>query len=79
MNEGELTTSVLTKYNEVWVDKLRYKQVKLVKMIEKGKRVMDNNIFEREHMNFFKRIEESTEYERAMPEVDKFVKLWVGI
>ena len=79
MNERELTTSVLTKHNEVWVDKLRYKQVKLVKMIEKGKRIMDNNIFERDHKNFFKRIEDSTEYERAMPEVDKFVKLWVGI
>ena len=79
MNETELTTSVLTKYKEVWIDKLRYKRVKLVKMIESGKRIMDKNIFERDHKNFFKRIEDSTEYEGAMPEMDKFVKFWVGI
>ena len=73
MHETELTTSVLTKHKEVWIDKMRYKRVKLVKMIERGKRIMDNNIFERDHKNFFKRIEDSTEYEGAMPEMDKFV------
>ena len=61
MNKTELTTSVLMKHKEVWIDKLRYKQVKLVKMIERGKRIMDNNIFERDQKNFFKRIEDSTE------------------
>ena len=79
MNDTELTTSVLTKHKEVWIDKLRYKRVKLVKMIERGKRIMDNNIFERDHKNFFKRIEDSTEHEGAMPEMDKIVKFWVGI
>ena len=73
MHETELTTSVLTKHKEVWIDKIRYKRVKLVKMIERGKRIMDNSIFERDHKNFFKRIEDSTEYEGAMPEMDKFV------
>ena len=48
-------------------------------MIERGKGIMDNNIFERDHKNFFKRIEDSMEYEGAMPEIDKFVKFWVGI
>ena len=67
MNETELTASVLTKHKEVWIDKLRYKRVKLVKMIERGKRIMDNNIFERDYKNFFKRIEDSTEHEEAMP------------
>ena len=79
MNETELTTSVLMKHKEVWIDKLRYKRVKLVKMIERGKRVMDNNIFERDRKNFFKRIEDSTEYAGAMPEMEKFEKFWVGI
>ena len=79
MNEIELTTSILMKHKEVWIDKLRYKRVKLVKMIERGKRAMDNNILERYHKNFFKRIEGSTEYEGAMPEMDKFVKFWAGI
>ena len=53
MNETELTTSVLMKHKEVWIDKLRYRRVKLVKMIERGKRIMDNNIFERDHLSFF--------------------------
>ena len=35
---------------------------------------MDNNIFERDQKNLFKRIEDSTEYEVAMSEKDKFVK-----
>ena len=48
-------------------------------MIERGKRIMDNNIFERDHKNLFKRIEDSTEYEGAMPEMNKLVKFWVGI
>ena len=36
-------------------------------MIERGKRIMDNKIFERDQRNFFKRIKEITEYEGAMP------------
>ena len=44
MNETELTTSVLMKHKAVWIDKPRYKRVKLVKLIERGKRIMDNNI-----------------------------------
>ena len=40
---------------------------------------MDNNIFERDHKNVFKRIEYSTEYEGAMSEMDKSVKFWGGI
>ena len=79
MNETELTTSVLMKHKEVWIDKIRCKRVKLVKMIERGKRIMGNNIFEGDQKNLFKRIEYSTEYERAMPEIDKFVKFWEGI
>ena len=48
-------------------------------MIERGKMIMDNNIFERDHKNFFKRIEDSTKYEGSMPEMDKLVKFCVGI
>ena len=48
-------------------------------MIERGKRIMDNKTFERDQKNFFKRIEDSTEYEGAMPEMDKPVKFWGGI
>ena len=40
---------------------------------------MDKNIFEKEEKNFFKGIGGSTEYKRAVPEIDKFVKFWKGI
>ena len=79
MNETEPTTSVLMKHKELWIDEIRYKRVKLVKMIERGKRIMDNKIFERDQKNFFKKIEDNTEYEGAMSEMDKLVKFWGGI
>ena len=40
---------------------------------------MDNNIVESDQKNFFKRIEDSVEYEGAMPEMDDFAKFWRGI
>ena len=40
---------------------------------------MDNNIVESDQNNFFKRIEDSMEYEGAMPEMENFVKFWKGI
>ena len=51
----------------------------LKKMIDRGKRFMNNNIFERDQKNFFEGIEDSTEYEEAMPKMDMFVKFWEGI
>ena len=41
--------------------------------------VLGNNVFERDQKNVFKRIEDCTEYEGAMPEMDKVVKFWGGI
>ena len=79
MNETEPTATVLMKPKKGWIEKLRYKPMKLVKMIKRGKRIMDNNIFERDQKNFFKRIEDSMEYEGTMPEIHKFVKFWGGI
>ena len=48
-------------------------------MIERGKRIIDNSIFEREQNNFLKRIEDSMEYEGAMAEMGEFVKCLGGI
>ena len=74
MNGAEPTTSTLRMYKEIWIDKLRYKTIKLQKMIERGKRVMDNANFERDQKSFFKKAEESTEYERTDPEMDQFIE-----
>ena len=40
---------------------------------------MDNANFERDQKNFFKKVEESTEYDGQTPEMDKFIEFWGGI
>ena len=40
---------------------------------------MYHDFSESNRKNLFKRIEDSTEYEGAIPEMDKYVKLWGGI
>ena len=53
----ELTSNKLKIAKEQWVDKLRYKKVKLEKCIEKRKRKQDNIKFQREQKGFFKTLE----------------------
>ena len=45
---------------ETWSDKLRYKGVKLQKMIETDKSIMDNAKFEKDQKYFFKKEEGDT-------------------
>ena len=73
------TTKALIRYKEIWIDHLRYKKFKLGKMIGRGRRIMNNDIFEKDQRNFYRRIENSTKYEGKTPEVDKFVNFWGGI
>ena len=40
---------------------------------------MYHDFSESNQKNLFKRIEDSTEYEGAIPKMDKYVKLWGGI
>ena len=56
------------KHNEGWTDKLRYKQVKLVKMIKRERGLWK--------ITSSKAIEHSTEFQGTTPEMDKFVKFW---
>lgn len=46
MHGTKPATLVLRMYNETWIVKHRYKRVKLQKVIEKSKRIMDNASFE---------------------------------
>ena len=46
MHGTKPATLVPRMYNETWIVKLRYKRVKLQKVIEKSKRIMDNASFE---------------------------------
>ena len=70
---------MLKKYKESWTDKLRYKKIKLQKLIETGRRIMDNANFERDQKNFFKKVEGATEHAGQILEMEKFVKFWGDI
>ena len=44
---------------EIWIDQLRYKKTKFEKMTERGKRIKDNAMFEKDQRNFYNRIEKN--------------------
>ena len=76
----ESTTRTLKKlHKESWIDELRYKKIKLQKMIQRKQRIMDNANFDRDEKNFFKKAEGGTEHEGQIPETDKFVQFWRDI
>ena len=76
---GRSKKRMLKKYKESWTDKLRYKKIKLQKLIETGRRIMDNANFERDQKNFFKKVEGATEHAGQILEMEKFVKFWGDI
>ena len=78
MDRWKPTTSIIRMYKEQWIDKLRYKKIKLQKMIEKGKRIRDNATFERDQKSFSRKIESSTSHEGQIPEIEKFVEFLGG-
>ena len=75
----EPTISTIRTYKEQWIDKLRYKKIKLQKMTERGERIMDNAILERDQKSFFRIMESSTSHDKHIPEIEKFVESWGGI
>ena len=75
----EATTCNLRIVKEQWVDKLRYKEVKLEKYMEKWKRKLDNIMFQKDQRAFFKKLEEKSNRKGQMPEMDKFIEFWGGI
>ena len=62
MDGVDLTTRMLKKYKESWIDKPRYKNVKLQRFIERGRGMMYNANFERYQKNFFKKVEGGTKH-----------------
>lgn len=53
MGGVETTTRTLKLHKDNWIDELRYKKIKLQKMIQRKQRIMDNANFERDQKNFF--------------------------
>ena len=79
MNRQEVTQKNLRVVKEQWLDKLRYKKVKLEKWVEKRNRKKHNIMFQKDQKNFFRTLEKVEKHEGEMLEMEKFVKFWGDI
>ena len=70
----EVTLGNLRAAKEQWLDKLRYKKVKLDQYVEKGNRKEDNIMFQKDQKSFFRTLEKVEKHEGEMPEMQKFVE-----
>ena len=77
--DRDTTNYKLRNAREQWLDKLRYKKIKLAKCEEKRKRKQDNIMFQRDQKGFFRILEGEEAHEGEMPEMERFVKFWGGI
>ena len=73
------TNAALASYKEIWIDQLRYKKIKFEKMLERGKRIKDNAMFEKDQINFYNKIEKNEKFQGEQPEMEKFTEFWGGI
>ena len=65
------TNAALASYKEIWIDQLRYKKIKSKKMMERGKRIKDNTMFEKDQRNFYNKIEKNEKFQGEQPEMEK--------
>ena len=79
MIEKDTTNYNLRNAKEQWLDKLRYKKIKLAKCEEKRRRKLENIMFQRDQKGFFRTLEEDDAHEEEMPEMENFVEFWGGI
>ena len=79
MNGEEVTPNNLKMAKEQWLDKLRYKKIKLIKFIEKRNRKKDSIMFQKDQKSSFRTLEKVEKHEGEMPEMEKFVEFWGGI
>ena len=75
MGEVDLTTWMLKGYKESWIDKPRYKKIKLQKLTERGRLLMENTKFESDQKKFFTKVGE-TKHVGQIPEMEQLVKFW---
>ena len=79
MDGKEVNSGNLRAAKEQWLDKLRYKKIKLDKYVEKGNRKKDNIMFQKNQKSFFRTLEKVEKHKGEIPEMEKFVKFWGGI
>ena len=73
------TNAALASYKEIWIDQLRYKKIKLEKMTERGKRIKDDAMFEKDQRNFYNKIGKNEKFQGEQPEMETFTECWGGI
>ena len=79
LTEGEgVQDLIILKFKEKWLDELRYEKIKLEKMIERGQRIRDNNMFREEEGLFYKQMN-SGQHTGKTPDTEEFVKFWGAI
>ena len=78
MIDKDTTNYNLRNAREQWLDKLRYKKIKLAKCEEKWRRKTDKIIFQWDQMGFFRTLKGEEALEGEMPEMEKFVEFWRG-
>ena len=70
------TNAALASYKEIWIDQQQYKKIKFEKMMERGKRIKNNAMFEKDQRNFYKKIEKNEKFQGEQPEMEKFTEFW---
>ena len=71
MGGEDPTTQMLKQYMKSWTDKLRYKKIKLQKLIKRSRQIMDNANLKRDKKNFFKKVERGTNHVGQILEMEK--------
>ena len=79
MNGKEVTSKNLRIVKEQWLDKLRYKKVKLEKYVETRNRKKHNIMFQQDQKGFFRTLEAVEKREAEMHKMQRFVEFWGGI
>ena len=53
--------------------------IKLLKQEERDKRIRNNGIFQKDDGNFYRKVDETSEYTGQIPNSEKFVNFWTSI
>ena len=77
LEEGKTSTSNLRKAKEEWLDELRYKKVKLCKLVTKGKRIRNNAMFMENESGLYKKCGASKDNVKGtVPDMEDHVSFW---
>ena len=71
--EKDATNYNLRNAREQWLERLRYKTIKLAKCEEKRRRKQDNIEFQRDHKGFIKTLEGDKTHEGEMPGIESLL------